>query len=124
MLVKTYRDLRVFQSAMTAAMGVFDMTKGFPADERFSMVDQMRRSSRSVCANIAEGWRKRRYRAHFISKLSDAEAEASETRVWLELARRCGYLNDAQLGEIDGIYNEIEAQLVRLSANADRWTLS
>ena len=91
--IGSYKDLHVFQNAMGVAMEVFDITKRFPIEEKYSMVDQMRRSSRSVCANIAEAWRKRRYKAAFIAKLSDAESEASETQVWIELARRCVYLN-------------------------------
>ena len=78
--VKDYEDLRVFQGAMDAAMQIFNVTKKFPSEERYSLVDQIRRSSRSVCANIAEAWRKRRYRAAFVAKLSDAEAEAGETQ--------------------------------------------
>jgi len=70
-------------------MQIFELTKTFRPEERFSLVDQARRSSRSVCANIAEAWRKRRYEAHFVRKLSDAESEAEETRVWLEFARLC-----------------------------------
>jgi four helix bundle protein len=81
--IGSYKELRVYQAAMDAAMRIFELTKKFPPEEKYSMVDQMRRSSRSVCANIAEAWRKRRYKAHFISKLSDAEGEAEETRVWL-----------------------------------------
>lgn len=80
-IIKDYKELNVYQTAMEAAMTIFDLSKRFPADERFSLVDQIRRSSRSVCTNIAEAWRKRRYEAHFISKLSDSEAEAEETRV-------------------------------------------
>ncbi|HZM87492.1 MAG TPA: four helix bundle protein [Blastocatellia bacterium] len=91
--IRSYRDLRVYQTAMDAAMRVFEMTKTFPAEEKFSMVDQMRRCSRSVCTNIGEAWRKRRYAAHFISKLSDSEGEAEETRVWLEFAWRCHYIH-------------------------------
>lgn len=85
-IIRRYKDLRVYQAAIEAAMRIFEITKRFPAEERFSMVDQMRRSSRSVCTNIAEAWRKRPYAAHFVSKLSDSEGEAEETRVWLELA--------------------------------------
>ncbi len=73
-------------------MSVFGKTKSFPREETFSLTDQIRRSSRSVCANISEAWRKRRYEAAFISKLSDAETEAAETQVWLEFAVKCGYL--------------------------------
>src|SRR5438132_1100622 len=82
--IRSFRELRVYQAARDAAMAVFEMTKSFPPEEKFSMVDQMRRSSRSVCTNIAEGWRKRQYRAHFCSKITDSEGEAEETRVWLE----------------------------------------
>ncbi len=79
--IKSYRDLRVYQNAMEAAMEIFELTKGFPLEEKYSMVDQVRRSSRSVCTNISEAWRKRRYRAAFVAKLSDAESEACETQV-------------------------------------------
>ena len=87
--IRSYKERRVYQAAIDAAMRVFEITKRFPAQERFSMVDQMRRASRSVCSNIGEAWRKRRYPAHFKSKLSDSEGEAEETRVWLDLAFRC-----------------------------------
>jgi len=87
--IKSYKELRVYQAAIDAAMRVFELTKRFPVEERYSLVDQMRRCSRSVCANIGEAWRKRRYKAHFISKLSDSEGEAEETRVFLEIAWRC-----------------------------------
>lgn len=116
--IRSCRDLDVYQTAMDAAMRVFVLTKNFPIEERFSMVDQVRRSSRSVCANIAEAWRKRRYKAHFASKLSDAETEAEETRVWLELAHRCQYLADREFGEIDDRYDKIIGQLVRCAIAA------
>src|SRR5919198_1310058 len=94
--IGSYKELRVYQAAMDAAMRIFELTKKFPVEEKYSMIDQMRRSSRSVCTNIAEAWRKRRYPAHFISKLSDSEAEAAETRVWLELSYRCHYLTEEE----------------------------
>jgi len=90
--IRTVRELRVYQGAFDAALKVFELTKTFPPDERFSLVDQIRRSSLSVCANLAEAWRKRRYPAHFVSKLSDAEAEADETRVWLEFSFHHKYI--------------------------------
>jgi four helix bundle protein len=99
------------------------LTKQFPPEERFSMVDQMRRSSRSVCANIAEAWRKRRYKAHFISKLSDAEGEAEETRVWLEFAHRCRYLEQDDFDQLDDTYDKILGQLVRMLAEPDKWSI-
>jgi len=86
--IRHFRELDVYKMAMEAAVEIFEMTKGFPPEERYSLTDQVRRSSRSVCANIAEAWRKRRYPNAFVSKLSDAEAEASETGVWLEFAVR------------------------------------
>ena len=79
--INSYTDLRVFENAMEAAMKIFELTKAYPSEENYSMVDQMRRSSRSVCSNIAEAWRKRRYKAAFIAKLSDSESEACETQV-------------------------------------------
>jgi four helix bundle protein len=88
--ISSYKELRVYQKAMTAAMRIFELTKHFPLEERYSLTDQIRRASRSVCSNIGEAWRKRRYPAHFVSKLSDSEGEAEETRVWLEFSWRCG----------------------------------
>jgi four helix bundle protein len=121
--IESYRDLRVYRAAVDAAMRIFELTGTFPVEERYSMVDQIRRSSRSVCANIAEGWRKRRYKAHFVSKLSDAESEAEETRVWLEFAWRCGYLSQPQVADLDAAYDGILAQLVRMISEPEKWTI-
>ena len=104
-------------------MRIFEVTKRFPFEERYSMVDQMRRSSRSVCANIGEAWRKRRYPAHFASKLSDSEGEAEETRVWLELAFRWGYISKADSDDLDQKYDAIIGQLVRMIEHPDQWTI-
>ncbi|HYX28294.1 MAG TPA: four helix bundle protein [Pyrinomonadaceae bacterium] len=122
--IKSYRDLRVYQAAIDAAMRIFDLTKRFPAEGRYSMVDQMRRASRSVCANIGEAWRKRRYPAHFRSKLSDSEGEAEETRVWLDLALRCGYITKSEADDIDKTYDGILGQLVRMIDRPDQWSIS
>lgn len=121
--IRDYKELRVYQTAFEAAMAVFEMTKTFPPDERYSMVDQIRRSSRSVCANIAEAWRKRRYPAHFVSKLSDAESEAEETRVWLQFASRCGYMREEKANDLDQTYDKILGQLVRMISNPEQWTI-
>ena len=86
MKIESYRNLRVYQAAIKAAMQIFEITKKFPVEEKYSMTDQVRRSSRSVCSNIGEAWRRRRYKAAFIAKLNDSETEATETQVWLELA--------------------------------------
>jgi len=122
--IKSYKELRVYQAAIEAAMRIFELTKRFPAEEKFSMVDQMRRSSRSVCSNIGEAWRKRRYPAHFKSKLSDSEGEAEETRVWTDIALRCGYLSKSEADEIDAAYDGILGQLVRMIDRPDQWTIS
>jgi four helix bundle protein len=120
---KHFRDLDVYQNAMAQVMRVFELTKDFPADERFALTDQMRRSSRSVCANIAEAWRKRRYRAAFIAKLNDAEAEAAETQVHLEVAFRHGYLNKTAFDEFDDGYEKVIAQLVKMIDQASSWII-
>ena len=120
--IRSYKDLRVYQAAMDATMRIFELTKTFPPKE-YSLVDQILRSSRSVCANIAEAWRKRRYAAHFKSKLSDAETEAEETRVWVEIAGRCGYLSDSQVSELDSAYDGILGQLVRMIEQSKDWTI-
>lgn len=121
--IRSYRDLDVYQNAIEATMIVFEMTKSFPPEERYSMVDQMRRSSRSVCANLGEAWRKRRYIAHFVSKLSDSEAEAEETRVWLDIALRCHYISQETFNDLDNRYDKILGQLVKMISSADNWTL-
>lgn len=91
-IVKLHRDLEVYQLAFAVAMEIFELSKKFPVEERYSLTDQIRRSSRSVCANLAEAWRKRRYQAAFVAKLSDCESEAAETQVWIEFAVKCNYL--------------------------------
>src|SRR5438045_9002307 len=105
--VRTHRDLEVYVKAMEAAMSIFAQTKSFPREEMYSLTDQIRRSSRSVCANIAEAWRKRRYAAAFISKLSDCEGEAAETQVHIEFAFRHGYVGNAEFQAIDNAYEHV-----------------
>ncbi|MCY7376382.1 MAG: four helix bundle protein [Pyrinomonadaceae bacterium] len=89
-----HKDLKVFQMAYRLAMEIFHLTRNFPPEERYSLTDQIRRSSRSVAANIAEGFRKRQYPKMFVSKLSDSDGEATETQVWLEFSKDCGYLSN------------------------------
>ena len=89
--IQSHRDLEVYRKAFEAAMQIFERSRLFPKEETYSLTGQVRRSSRSVCANLAEAWRKRRYEAAFISKLSDAESEAAETQVWIEFAVKCGF---------------------------------
>ena len=121
--INSYKELRVFQNAMNTAMNIFELTKTFPSEEKYSMVDQMRRSSGSVCANMSEAWRKRRYKAAFIAKLSDAESEACETQVWVEFARRCGYLKDEICNVLDESYDQIMGQIVNMINEADKWLI-
>ncbi|MBN1101992.1 MAG: four helix bundle protein [Deltaproteobacteria bacterium] len=121
--ISSYKDLRVYQNAMDAAMEIFELTKGFPPEEKYSMVDQMRRASRSVCTNIGEAWRKRRYKAAFVAKLSDAEGEACETQVWLEFARRCGYLTEEVCEDLDATFDQILAQIVKMINEVDKWLI-
>jgi four helix bundle protein len=121
--IRDFRELDVYRVAMDAAVQIFELTKEFPAEERYSLTDQVRRCSRSVCANIAEAWRKRRYPAAFASKLSDAEAEAAETEVWLELAVRCGYLDREKAAALDQTYESILAMLVTMISHPEQWTI-
>jgi four helix bundle protein len=109
--------------AMDGAVRVFELTKLLPIEERYSLVDQIRRSSRSVCANIGEAWRKRRYEAAFVSKLSDAETEAAETQVWAEVGLRCGYWQVTTFQEIDEHYNRIIGKLVNMIDNPRPWLI-
>ena len=104
-------------------MGVFRLSKGFPAEERYSLTDQIRRSSRSVSANLAEAWRKRRYRAAFISKLSDAEAEAAETQVWLEFAVNCDYADRDEAALLYKAYDAVLATIGGMISHPDTWLL-
>jgi four helix bundle protein len=122
--IKAARDLDVYKAALEQAMEIFELSKGFPPDERYSLTDQIRRSSRSVCANLAEAWRKRRYPNHFLSKLSDAESEAEETRVWLQFASRCCYLDRKQAIALDHDYDLLLGQLVHMANHVDDWTIS
>lgn len=122
--IKSYKELDVYKLAMDAAMEVFELTKYFPKEERYSLTDQVRRSTRSVCANIAEAWRKRRYRAAFIAKLNDAETEASETQVHLEISCRCTYLRRDIVDRLDDTYEHIMAQLINMIQGADHWVIN
>jgi four helix bundle protein len=119
--VATFKELRVYQNAMDACMGVFELSKRFPSEERFSLTDQIRRASRSVCANLAEAWRRRRYPAAFVAKLTDRSGEASEIQVWLEIARRCGYLEREQTQKLNDQYEHIGAQLLRMIQEPEKW---
>ena len=122
--VDDYRELRVYRAAFALRQRVFEESRGFPASERYSLTDQVRRSSRSVGANIAEAWKKRRYPAHFVSKLSDADAELAETRRWLHTAEACHYLDAETRGRMARRSREIGMMLGTMIRDADRWCSS
>ncbi len=119
--IRHFRDLEVYRRAFDAAMQIFEVTKKFPPEERFSMVDQIRRSSRSVCANLAEGWRKRRYLAVFKNKITDSMQEASETQCWLEFCLACSYINQDVFDKLDNEYEQLIAMLNSMEMNAAKF---
>ena len=120
--IRKHTDLDVYQRAFASAMRVFEATKSFPVEERYSLTDQIRRSSRSVCANTAEAWRKRRYQAAFVSKLSDAAAEAAETQVWLQFSVECGYLDRNKARQIYRDYDWTIGMLGNMQRDAAKWS--
>lgn len=121
--IRDHKDLEVYKMAFDAAMEIFDLTKKFPIDERYSLTDQIRRSSRSVCANLAEAWRKRRYEAAFIAKLNDCEAESAETQTWIEFAVKCQYIDVEKGRELYGRYNRVLSGLVNIINNPSPWLI-
>jgi len=124
MKIRTHRDLEVHEKAFGAAMMIFECSKSFPKEETYSLTDQMRRSSRSVCANLAEAWRKRRYEAAFVSKLSDCEAEAAETQTWIEFAVKSDYLDRDTANRLYKTYDEIIGTFVGMIVHSDKWILA
>jgi four helix bundle protein len=121
--IRSHKELQVWRDAMDAAMEIYAITRTFPSEEKYSLVDQFRRSSRSVAANISEAWRKRRYEAAFKSKLSDSEAEASETQTWIEFALRCDYIDKQTADKLDEKYEHILARLVSMVRDSKNWTV-
>ncbi|HLD36457.1 MAG TPA: four helix bundle protein [Planctomycetota bacterium] len=117
--ISSVRDLEVYKLAFDTAMEIFRISKLFPAEEKYSLTDQIRRSSRSVCANLSEGWRKRKYKAVFIAKLLDSAQEASETQTWLEFALACGYINKQTFDKLDEKYEHIFAMLITMERKVD-----
>ena len=122
--IMNHRDLEVYRRAFEAAMVIFRLSKQFPVEERYSLTDQIRRSARSVCANLAEGWRRRRYEGAFIDKLSVAESEAAETQVWLEFAVTRGYCPRDPARDLYQTYNEIIAMLVSMINQPENWLIT
>jgi four helix bundle protein len=121
--IRSHWDLEVYRLSFDAAMRIFELSKVFPAEERYSLTDQIRRSSRSVCSNIAEAWRKRRYQPAFVSKLNDAEAEAAETQTWIHFGQECNYLSPESTTELFRDYDHIIGKLVNMIRNPSPWIL-
>jgi four helix bundle protein len=119
--IKSVRDLEVYKLAFSCAMEIFKVSKGFPAEERFSLTDQIRRASRSVCSNLAEAWRKRMYKAVFVNKLSDSMQEASETQTWLDFCLACEYIDETAFQSLDERYENILAMLNSMEMKADKF---
>jgi len=119
--INTHKDLDVWKDAMAAAMAIFGLTKGLPPEERYSLADQVRRSSRSVAANISEAWMKRQYKAAFLAKLNDAMSEATETQTWLEVILRCDYAPAEVVADLDAMYDRIIARLITMFRRPENW---
>jgi four helix bundle protein len=122
MKIRTHRELDVYKLAFKTAVEIYHLSKSFPKEETYSLTDQIRRSSRSVCANIAEAFRKRKYPKHFVSKLSDSEAEASETQVWLDFALEFNYINQEQFDYLDESCNKVIGKLVNMANQPEKWS--
>jgi four helix bundle protein len=119
--IRSHRDLDVYNIAFEAAMEIFHFTRNFPKEEKYSLTDQIRRSSRSVCSNLAEAFRKRKYPKSFISKLSDSEGEAAETQVWLEFSFKCSYIDKETYDKLYEYYDNIIGKLVNMSLQPEKW---
>ena len=119
--IEGFRDLRVYQSAFELQQAVFDLSKSFPGEEKYSLTDQIRKASRSIGANIAEAWQKRRYEAHFVSKLSDADGEQAETQHWLDTALACAYITDASHSQLLCKAKEIGRMLGTMMASPGKF---
>ena len=121
--IKFHNDLRVYQLAFSSAMEIFNLSLNFPKEEKYSLTDQIRRSSRSVCANITESWRKRRYPKYFEFKLSDAEGEAAETQNWLDFAFACKYIDENVYKDLSQKYDNIIGMIVNMITYSEKWTI-
>ena len=123
MKIKHHEDLEVFQQSFKAADEIFVLTKSFPKEELYSLTDQIRRSSRSVSANISEAFRKRYYPKLFVSKLNESEGEAAETQVWIKFCIACNYIDPAKARELLDSYDSIIRQLITMRNHSDKWSI-
>jgi four helix bundle protein len=124
MKISSAKDLIVYQKAFNLAMGVYEVSKQFPAEERFALTSQIRRSSRSVCLNLREAWAKRRYEAHFLSKLTDCDGECNETDSSLEFAKACGFISDDTYSQLASLNNEVSRMLGSMIRSPEKFVLN
>ena len=122
MKIRSHKKLDTYKIAFDSAMKIFEISKNFPKEEKYSLTDQIRRSSRSVCSNLAEAFRKRKYPKAFVSKLSDSEGEAAETQVWLDFSLECKYIDQQTYEESYEQYDHVLGQLVNMSLHPEKWT--
>lgn len=122
MKIRSHKELETYQLAFTTSMEIFELTRKFPKEELYSLTDQIRRSSRSVCANLSEAFRKRKYPKSFVAKLSDSEAEAAETQVWLDYALSCDYIDENTHTNLHVKYDNIIGKLVNMSLQPEKWS--
>ncbi|OCK52003.1 four helix bundle protein [Chryseobacterium sp. CBo1] len=120
-IIKFHQDLKVYQKSFDAAMEIYELSKTLPKEERYSLTDQIRRSSRSVSANISEAWGKRKYEKSFVAKLTDSEGEARETQTWLQFSLACQYINEEQYIKLNIQYNYIIGMLVNMMNDSEKW---
>ena len=123
MKIRNYTELEVYQMAFNAAIEIFKLTKSFPKEEKYSLIDQIRRSSRSVCANIAEAFERRHYPKSFILRLNDAQAETAETRVWLSFCLKCNYINEENYKSLYKTYEYIIGKLITMMNQPEKWSI-
>jgi len=122
-LIRSHKELEVYKLAYKMAMEIYKLSKSFPGEERYSLTDQIRRSSRSVAANLAEAFRKRRYEKAFVAKLSDSEGEAAETQTWLDFSRDCGYINSELCDRLNTNYEHVIGMLVNMIKSPEKWSI-
>jgi four helix bundle protein len=123
MKISKHTDLVVYQMSFKAAVDIFELSKSFPNEEKYSLTDQIRRSSRSVCANLAEAFRKRKYPKMFVAKLKDSEGEAAETQVWLEFSLNHNYIINTDYEKLILDYNNIIGKLVIMANQPEKWKI-
>ena len=123
MKIRDHRELEVYKLAFKCAMEIFQISKSFPKEEKYSLTDQIRRSSRSVCANISEAFRKRRYPKSLIAKLVDSEGEAAESQTWLQFAIECKYIEKNVADRLSEEFDKIIGKLVTMENQSEKWTV-